>query len=223
MTTYTYTISPFASDSLAKSIRDSAIVTSLSNITSLGSQVTINFNGTLSGGDEAILSGIVAAHTGIPLPENTVTPVSITALPDPQPFAVPAYRTKRDSTSWTECPENTTTHIDFLLTAERYAQGGEIIFKDSKEGDYLTAEVRDINGIIPEAYRAALCEAHPTVASYVIKYHIMPTTGYGMVSIDTYPLNAKISAGLYLRVSYHASSEAGTRKAVVNYYLSKKL
>lgn len=158
------------------------------------------------------------------LRDEMIKDVKVTSQPDPVPFAQPTYRTKRDAdTSWNTCAENTVTHSDFQLSAERYVSGGDIIFKDSKEGDYLSAEVRDVDGVIPVAYRAALCEAHPTVAVYINKLWIKPVSGYGSINIDTYPLNAKISAGLYLRVSYHATSEAGDRKMAVNYHLTKKL
>ena len=146
------------------------------------------------------------------------------------PFAKPDYRTKMNATSAWQNFDHTITDskkvIDFELTAERYVTGGEILFKNSKEGDYITAEVHDVNGVIPEAYRAALCEAHPTVAQYVEKRWLVPTEvdKYGKLAIDTYPLNAKISAGLFLRITYHVNaSETGTRKCAVNYNLTKKL
>jgi hypothetical protein len=142
---------------------------------------------------------------------------------EPQPFAIPAYRTKRDASEWTDCPANSTTTLDFLLTAERYVSGGEIIFKGAKKGDYLTAEVYDKDGVIPAPYRAALCEAHPSVATYIVKKQLKPCEGYDSFEINTYPLNAKISAGLYLRVSYVSTAETGTREVVVNYHLTKKL
>jgi hypothetical protein len=209
---------------LQAQIAASAIVTALESIVLNGTNdLNVSFKDALSGGDETILNGLVTAHTPVAI---TVVPesVAIISQPDPVPFAQPTYRTKRDgSAAWKTCAENTTTNDDFLLSAERYVSGGDIFYKDAKEGDYLTAEVRDIDGVIPEAYRAALCEAHPTVATYVVKAWVLPITGYGKISVDTYPLNAKISAGLYLRVSYHATSEAGDRKMVVNYHLTKKL
>lgn len=157
---------------------------------------------------------------------NDTAPKSVNILttPDPVPFAQPLYRTKRDATAmWAECIADDVTTVDFLLTAERYVSGGDIIFKDAKEGDYISAEVMDLDSVIPAPYRAALCEAHPSVAKYIIKMWLKPCTGYDSLEIDTYPLNAKISAGLYLRVSYHATDEAGTRKMAVGYHLTKKL
>lgn len=209
---------------LENEIKVSAIVTALNSIVLNGTNdLNVSFKDALSGGDETILNGLVTAHTpaAIAVVPNSVTIVS---QPDPVPFAQPTYRTKRDgSTAWITCPENTVTTDDFLLTAERYVSGGEIIIKDSQEGDYLSAEVRDIAGVIPEAYRAALSEAWPVVAIYIVKTWIMPKVGYNSMNINTYPLNAKISAGLYLRLSYHASSVSGDRKLVTNYFLTKKL
>ena len=150
--------------------------------------------------------------------------VNVGTQPDPAPFAKPDYRTKLDATpTWVTCPENASTPIDFVLSSEKYVSGGEILFKDSKEGDYITAEVNDKDGVIPEAYRSATCENHPTVAEYVLKKWVFPVSGYSFYKLDTKPLNAKITPGLYLRVTYHATSEAGTRKIAVNYDLTKKL
>lgn len=224
MNTYSYTKTPLAVDSLEKAVRDSAIVTSLNHISALGSSVSIVFNAALSESDEAILTAVVSAHTGVPLPQNLIQSVALSVLPEPQPFAQPTYRTKRDATpTWMDCPEGADTALDFLMTQERYVSGGDMLIKDAKEGDWISAEVMDVNGVIPAPYRAALCEAHPIVASYIVRMWIEPKDGHKMFTIDTYPLNAKISAGLYLRITYHASAIAGTRKIAVNYHLTKKL
>jgi len=226
MSTYNYTKTPCALDSLIQSIQQSAIATAL-NIpaTSLyGSALVVSFNGELSETDQATLDAIVSAHTGVPLPQNTVASVTVVSQPEQLPFAQPTYRTKRDATaSWIDCPEDQVTDIDFLLTAERYVSGGSVIYKDAQEGDYISAEVRDIDGVIPSPYRAATCESHPTVSQYIVKIWLKPGTGYNSLDIDTYPLNAKIPAGIYLRVSYHSSSAAGTRKIAINYHLTRKL
>ena len=144
------------------------------------------------------------------------------------PFARPDYRTKMDAIpNWITCSPDTATIMDFTLTEERYVTGGEIIFKNAKEGDYITAEVYDgfTGGVIPEPYRATLCEAWPTVAQYVTRRYLVPTIvdGYGVLALDTYPLNAKISQYLQLRVTYHSTDELGDRRVTVNYNLTKKL
>lgn len=142
---------------------------------------------------------------------------------EPQPFAQPTHRTKRDASEWVDCDADSTTIIDYQLTEERFVSGGEIIYKGAKKGDYLTAEVYDADNVIPVPYRVTLCENHPSVAMYIIKKQLKPCEGYDSFEINTYPLNAKITAGLYLRVSYVASAETGIREVVVNYMLTKKL
>jgi len=149
-------------------------------------------------------------------------------LSQPSPFAKPSFRTKMDAIlNWVTCSSDSVTDLDFTLMNERYVTGGEIIFKNAKEGDYITACVYDgfNGGVIPEAYRASLCEAWPIVATYVEKRYLVPTTvdGYGILALDTYPLNAKISQYLQLRVTYHSTSEVGDRRVTVNYNLTQKL
>jgi hypothetical protein len=81
-TKYTYSIqSDFpnhivATDRLAQEIRASAIITALDGINTSGDVCDIWFKGSLSQGDETILAGLVAAHQGQPLPENTTTLIS---------------------------------------------------------------------------------------------------------------------------------------------------
>lgn len=161
------------------------------------------------------------------LPSNMapVQTFAISSQPEPLPFAQPTYRTKRDATpEWQVCLESTIAVEDLILTEERYISGGRLIFHNTKEGDYITAEVRDSDpGVIPSQYRNVLCEDYPIVAKYVVKKWLKPVDGYDDIIIDTYPLNAKISSGLILRISFHASDIAGERKFAVNYHLTKKL
>lgn len=150
----------------------------------------------------------------------------IVSIVENVPFAKPDYRTKRNATSsWVTCPANTTTTTDFQLTAEFYVSGGQILVKNVKEGDYISAEVYDVDEVVPAPYRSALCEAWPSVAKYIVKQWLLPTAtdGYDKATVDTYPLNAKLTAGLYLRVSYHSTSESGDRAVAANYFLTKKL
>lgn len=146
--------------------------------------------------------------------------------PQLNPFADPTYRTKRDTSDWISCANNATTTIDFLITEERYVSGGQLIYYNTQEGDYITAEVYDKDGVIPEAYRAVLCEAWPSVGKYILKQMLRPGPSiYQTYEMSTYPLNAKVPAGLYLRISYVSANVAlaGSRKACVNYHLTKKL
>lgn len=140
------------------------------------------------------------------------------------PFAKPDYRTKMAATnSWVSCALNDSTEIDYQIIEERYISGGEINYKNAEEGDYITAEIFDKDNVIPLEYRASLCENHPTVAIYIEKKWIIPESGYGKIKINTYPLNAKVTPGLYLRVTYHAVNSGVARNVSVDYHLSKRL
>lgn len=151
-------------------------------------------------------------------------------VPEQEPFAQPVYRTKRDAAAITSVSPNNSVDIDFLITAERYIHGGCIIVENAEFGDYITAQVEDLYGIIPLAYRAALCEAHPIVSQYIVKQYIEVETpgtalagGITTQEVDTFPLNAKIPAGLYLCITYYAVNSGLTRRIAINYYLTKKL
>ena len=149
---------------------------------------------------------------------------AITAPLDNNPFAVPTYRTKYNATSnWIAVEPDSSAPNDFLLTAERYIAGGQLLVQNATMGDYVTAEVIDRDCVIPLQYRVALCENYPTVALYIERWWINPTAEFITVDLDTAPLNAKISAGLYLRVTYHASAAGTTRQLAINYKLTKKL
>jgi len=223
MTQYDFTKTPVAVDRLTQEIQQSSIITALDHISMLGSALSIFFKADLSTDDQTTLSTIITNHSGLPLPQNIIDSVAVVSQPMPEPFATPSYRTKRDGSDWITCTADSTTDLDFQLTTERYVSGGQLFLKDIKEGDWLSAEVYDKDSLIPSPYRAALCEAWPCVAKYIVKANIQPCSGYDNVKVDTYPLNAKISAGLYLRVSLHTTSETGDRKMAINYFLTKKL
>jgi hypothetical protein len=162
---------------------------------------------------------------------NQPQSVNIVSAPEPEPFAIPLYRTKRNATAsiLTIEPSNTQI-IDFKLTAERYVSGGSLVIENAEFGDYCSAEIVDLDGNIPEQYRDSLCENYPVVAVYIEKEFIKVNTPgsvqNGSISIheiDTYPLNAKITQGLYLRVTYIAVNSGINRRVAVNYSLSKKM
>jgi len=224
MSSHNYTMVSVNLDQFQNEIASSSITVALSSVSKLGDDVTVAFKADLSAGEITTLNGLASTHIAV-ADEEFVAQVKVTEQP---PFAQPTFRTKMDAIpNWVTCPSNTPTIMDFTLLAERYVTGGEIIFKNAKEGDYITACVYDgyNGGVIPEPYRDALCEAWPIVATYVEKRYLVPTItdGFGVLALDTYPLNAKISQYLQLRVTYHSSAEAGDRKVTVNYNLTQKL
>jgi hypothetical protein len=155
----------------------------------------------------------------------------ISSMPDPTPFAQPTYRTKRDAIpSLISVDPGNVGDIDYKLPTELYVSGGDIVIENAELGDYLVAYVEDMDGMIPSPYRTTLCEAWPVVAKYINKTFIMVTQPGTILAgamtthtIDTYPLNAKITTGLYLCIEYHAVNSGLTRRIAVNYHLTKKL
>jgi len=141
------------------------------------------------------------------------------------PFAEPTYRSKFTGTDEAVAVSiDDSEHIDYEVDVERYVYGGEVIAKNAEFGDYMTACIYDKDSVIPSAYRSALCEDWPTVATYVEKHWITCTGSNPVVNVmNTYPLNAKISAGLYMRITYHAANTGSERSVLVNYFMSKKL
>jgi hypothetical protein len=88
-TKYTYFISTdfpnhlVDSDTLAQQIEGSAITTALLRIDVAGDRCDIWFVDALSGGDQTTLDGIVAAHTGEPLPDSDKLPPPNTVFAGP--------------------------------------------------------------------------------------------------------------------------------------------
>jgi hypothetical protein len=141
------------------------------------------------------------------------------------PFAEPTYRTKFNAIdNIITVPVNESTVIDYRLTTEKYVSGGCIIIQNAEFGDYITAEVYDKDSIIPEAYRSFLCENWPSVCKYIEKQFLKVIDSSNCINeINTAPLNAKINAGLYLRVTYYPTNVGLDRNVCLNYYLTKKL
>lgn len=223
---YNYLISDTANNlvdvaRLNEEITSSTITKALKSIVSNETEITIEFWEQIT--DQNVLDSIISNHNGEPLVFEEIINTAVISQP---PFAEPTFRTKRDATSnWLSVNENQSSNIDYQMPEERYVTGGEVIFKNAKEGDWISAEIVDTLGLIPESYRAVMAEDYPVVARYVIKKWLKPTSvnGYGSFEIDTYPLNAKITQGLVLRVVYNSSSEVGERKIAVNYHLTRRL
>jgi len=227
-TKYTYNKSCDA-QRLTLEIQESTIIIALDYITGSADLVDIWFKAELAAGEVTTLTALVGAHVNTPLPDNQISMVEVSKLPPAQPFADPLYRTKHQvKTGITTIANNSSSTIDFVLSEELYASGGTVVIKNAKYGDWLSAEIRDTLGVIPEAYRSALCENWPTVATYIISQYLEvydSNSVWFKQGVDTRPLVARISAGLALRVTYNACDDASgdTRSVLVNYFLNKKL
>jgi hypothetical protein len=148
-------------------------------------------------------------------------PVNVEKSP---PFAEPLFRTKRDSSAEGTCDKNDSVTIDYRLLVEKYCAGGFLVIKNAQFKDWVKAQVYDKDEVIPEPYREALCENWPVVAEYITKEWIkFKGDEHTIHEIKTKPLNAKISAGLYLRVVYNASDSGIQREIITTYDLTVKL
>ena len=170
--------------------------------------------------DEGAISGLSNQLDWL----KTYIPKTVDIASTP-PFSEPTHRTKFTGCSEiTSVASNNSENIDYQVTAERYVYGGSLIVENAEVGDYISACIYDKDSVIPEAYRSTLCEAWPIVATYVEK-HFVPANGTSHTheQICTYPLNAKITAGLYMRLTYNAIDSGSARGVGVNYKMVKKL
>lgn len=175
------------------------------------------------------LNGVALSGVSDQINELKATVAPIVSVESMPPFAEPLYRTKLSATTAGVTIEpGAAGNIDFTLPAERWVYGGEGLILNAEPGDWFEAQVVDANSLIPEAYRAALCEASPgwPVVNTYVKKHWMLCPGGGLnaqFKINTYPLIAKVTAGLVLRTIYHATSAGSARTVYANLLLTKKL
>jgi hypothetical protein len=87
-TKYTYSIATDTANAavdvnaLQEEVRASAIVIALDFINAFGDVLDIYMKDALTAGDETILNGVVTAHTAVPLPDDFVQKVQVTANAD---------------------------------------------------------------------------------------------------------------------------------------------
>lgn len=141
------------------------------------------------------------------------------------PFAQPLHRTKRSAIAApVTCAKNAATDVEYLLPYDKYCKGGVLIVKNADFGDYVEAKVYDKDSVIPEAYRSALCEDWPTVSTYIEKEFVeyLGAT-YTVHKIRTDPLTARITTGLYVRLTYHAIDSGVDRVVLMNCDMTKEI
>jgi hypothetical protein len=107
-TKYTYAITDFANDkvnlkTLKIEIEQTAIVAAMKEITATQSICDIWFKDALSSGEETILDGVVAAHTGVP------TDDSAPVMPDGRPLVRADTRPIGTQTYFTCCGDDSTS------------------------------------------------------------------------------------------------------------------
>jgi hypothetical protein len=111
-----------------------------------------------------------------------------------------------------------TTNLDFAIGAEdRYIHGVRILVKNHADGDTVDLYVVDVDGIIPEAYRAAYPN-YPVLKQFGINWNLdHEKSDQGK---EQFNFLAKINAGLYLRVGYNSIGSTNIT-VKLNAYLQK--
>ena len=166
-TKYTYSISTdfpngvVATDRLTVEIQDSTIITALDYINTSGDDCDIWFKAAISAGDETTLNGIVAAHSGEPLPYmqfdangNLITTMPYTtsaSYPIVTMLDIPETASNLHQSWETQVAPETTTykyiHINGELTGTEgrcwLQKGAYICRTDAAENSALHLAIRD--------------------------------------------------------------------------------
>jgi hypothetical protein len=198
-TKYTYSISTdfinqiVATDRLSIEISDSAIVTALDYINTSGDDCDIWFKDTLSGGDETILDGLVAVHTGEALPNDGLSVV----LVHPKEKLTHGYTTSSGSvltvmraTAYTQQTSDAQRSLVSSSASDNLAGAGartiQITYYDQDmNGPYI--EIVDMDGTNPvNTVNSNIC--------YIEKFEV-ETVGNQLSNVGTITLKAAIAGG----------------------------
>lgn len=106
--------------------------------------------------------------------------------------------------------KNTTTNLDLKITdAAAYLNGGSILYQSANWGDYIKAQVVDVDNIL--GYGAGF-----VVNTYINKRYIHPDENYDDIEL---PYVGNILQNLYLRIAYTSTSTTTDVKVAINYYI----
>jgi len=187
---YTYSISTdfpnqkVASDRLTQEIGASAIVTALGYIETVGDDCDIWFKDALSSGDEAVLTGVVNAHTGEPLPSGP-TKVQLEGFPD-----MGGWYYWRKGFRWEMVAGQTTIQDTKFDENLRLAGGGFHINGDAHDGDYIEFQIVDVDGVY--------YPAGTVLSTFISTEYVWPERQFDIMMEDA----VLVYLGLYLRCKY---------------------
>lgn len=172
--------------------------------------------------DSSASSAVKTGADGVVFLNDRLSYVDVT---EQNPFGKPLYRTKCDaSESLITIAPNSSQTTYYYLTEDRSVYGGTLIVKNAELGDWIRAYVNDSDGVIPLDYRESLCEDYPVVAEYISRKHVQISNGdITCMVLDYRPLIAKVTAGLYLVVEYHAVNTGVDRMAYFDYDMLKDI
>lgn len=108
--------------------------------------------------------------------------------------------------------KNSTTNIDFKVTVDNiFINGGLILYKNANWGDYITAQVVDIDNVL--GYGANL-----VLQEYITKWYVHPDDKELKILLD---YAGKIPINTYLRIKYTSTGVVTDVDIAVNYALHK--
>ena len=177
-------------DRLKQEIEQSAITTALADISTSGDTCAVTFKADLSPGEQLLLDDIVAAHSGLPLPDNARQSVTL------QPFAKPGRNFIVTGRRF-EITLGQATNCDTVFLEEREIQGARLCVADAADGDYVDfVVVHPLAGVVLQWAETIYVKPGGGVAEYI--------TGSAKA----------LPPGLILRMIYHS---VGTTVAPVAY------
>jgi len=190
-TKYTYSIATdtlnakFASDSLEKSIRSSAILTALDYVSALGDDIDVFFKDALSTGDKTILDGLISAHDGVLLNKEYIQKTQM---------YLGAVSIKLLEFGFNFVATKTTVTDNDLLLPVKYMRGAGVETENHEFGDWVTVQMVDVDNV--------LGAGAGYVADQFGKEVQIPKSGLFTVLSES--LSSAIPAGLYIRIKYNS-------------------
>lgn len=216
-TSYTYSIasdfsSGLCSNRLASEVQSSAIVTALDRVDTDGDDCLVWFKAALSAGDETVLDGLVAAHTGEELcaytnPTYNQSTGGMVVSQSYSQFEEDAqFKGHRVA-----CPADTVTIYDIPITVETYVNRGKCWFINAHDGDEVEISLVDKNDIVGlfSTYGYTVGVDVLELGKWAETIPMFP----GNVSWTDFSTedNAPLLAGLFLRLKYdnsHATEDS---------------
>jgi hypothetical protein len=207
-TTYTYSIqSDFpnhlvCSDRLTQEVGVSAIIVALSRIDTAAGNCLIVFKDALSSGDEDILDGLVAAHSGEAIIHPATVLLGSPETSDGKPIFLPCLfpgnvflyptgagdnvtnQTRGDGQAFVvKCSAEQDYNVEFQFIDWVYLAGGGIKWKNGEEGDWVSLAIyAPATPVTPNGSGTGNCNlVDPGVGAAIL---IVPAAGNGAYDVD---------------------------------------
>lgn len=110
---------------------------------------------------------------------------------------------------FTATKDSTTDH-DFKVTGTKtWINGGEFLYKNAVWGDYIEAQIIDIDNVLGLG-------ANTVLKHYIVKRYLHPDVKCVNLELD---YAGKIPQNTYLRIKYHSVGTTNDVDIAVNYHL----